>query len=475
MCFGQEPLQVDTTFRLTIQEKGASSILPLEDGSVIVSGELKFPGNWWTNSLARFNADGTTFEPFYLSNLGGGRITPWEDRFYVGTSQTVRRILISGVQDPTFIEMNFDPLFLSLQGGDYHVYPDGRVLMSGAHELLDTARGFTGLYNLIWFTNTGHVDTTKVHRKGNQVLGEIEPLPDGGFLVHGTCTEYEGHPVGRVFRIHADGSLDTTFQTTMNWGDVVSFLPIADGRFYAAGIYRLNGFPDDTLRLARFHPNGDLDSTFSSPHFQFQGQSNPGGLGPPLRSLQFTEEGDLLVTGGFQLVNGESRKGLCVVDTNGTLQETFANAGVGRYYYMGFPSAIVGGYLPMENGMAYIWGAYHGYNDGSTNDTLQRFVTRLYEPDVTTPVVEETPLEKRFSTYPNPAENWVTFRYRFDLPPTNAFVTVKDPLGREIASLPMTNAVGQLVFDTRDLANGMYTVSYTAGGRPLKLDKLVVR
>ena len=55
----------------------------------------------------------------------------------------------------------YQPLYSALQGGDYHVYPDGRILLSGAHSLYDTARGFVGIYNLIWFTNTGYLDTTK--------------------------------------------------------------------------------------------------------------------------------------------------------------------------------------------------------------------------------------------------------------------------------------------------------------------------
>jgi hypothetical protein len=49
--------------------------------------------------------------------------------------------------------MNDGPYFASLQGGDYHVFPDGRVLMSGSHQLSDTIRGFVG-YEPIWFTNT---------------------------------------------------------------------------------------------------------------------------------------------------------------------------------------------------------------------------------------------------------------------------------------------------------------------------------
>ena len=78
-------------------------------------------------------------------------------------------------------------------------------------------------------------------------------------------------------------------------------------------------------------------------------------------------------------------------------------------------------------------------------------------------------------TAPNPAESWVTFSYRFDIPPNKAFVSVRDPLGRELTSLPMTNALGQLVFDTRELAKGLYTVSFIANGQVQQLDKLIVR
>ena len=51
---------------------------------------------------------------------------------------------------------------------------------------------------------------------------------------------------------------------------------------------------------------------------------------------------------------------------------------------------------------------------------------------------------------------------------------VKDAVGRQIVALPMQNSQGQLVMDTRELAKGLYTVSYTQGGSSLQLDRLIV-
>ena len=80
-----------------------------------------------------------------------------------------------------------------------------------------------GIYNLIWFTNTGYLDTTKTHRYCNGVIYEIEEQADGKFLCSGTCTTYEGQPVSRIFRVHPDGALDTSFDSEVVGGRAVFF------------------------------------------------------------------------------------------------------------------------------------------------------------------------------------------------------------------------------------------------------------
>jgi len=478
LATAQQPFDVDTTFRCQFNDWYVNSILPLENGHILLSGQIRYPEvptfSFRGSDMVDMLGNRVTDFPGFPNSTGGGKLTKWNDKIFVSAGQTVRRLLGNGLIDTSFIQMNSDPLFGSLQGGDYHVYPDGSILMTGAHDLFDTARGFVGLYNLIWFTNTGRLDTTKTHRTSSGVVYEIEPLANGQFLCYGIGDYYEGQAVGHVFRVFADGSLDSTLHTDINWGETYSLMALPDGRFYAAGIFSNTDGPTDIMRLVRYLPNGDMDPTFNNAiEFDLGAIPDPG-YGAAVSPLQTWVNGSILAMGTFQFVNGEPRRGICVIDSTGQLLNVFDGCGVGPYVYQGFTYATIAGYLETEDDMAYIWGGYHGYNDGTTNDTLQRFVTRLYGPNFPTQVVEQLQKEKRFNTYPNPTSGFVTFGYEFEQPSKDAFVVVRDLFGRQIVSLPMPNRQGQLVMDTRELAKGMYTVSYTVASRSVQLDRLVV-
>jgi uncharacterized delta-60 repeat protein len=419
----QAPLSLDQEFSISHNTWYVSSVLPMEDGKVLASGQLRNAGDILFKSMLRFNADGSVDPNFNSNGIGGGQMVRWNDKIYVAGTQTVRRIQLSGIADPTFQHMNNDELFSSLQGGDYHVYPDGSILMSGAHSLYDTARGFVGIYNLIWFTNTGHLDTTKTHRYCNGVIYEIEQQPDGKFLCSGTCSTYEGQPVRRVFRVHADGALDTSFDSQVVGGSVFEFLPLPDGRVYTAGrISRANAI-EDTIQVARFLSNGDLDPTFNALNDFDLGElpttiGNPNGLAS---SLSAWPGGQLLVTGFFQLVNGQQRKGICVLDSLGNLSTAFHNSGVGPYTYQGFVYGGIDGAVLTPDNMLYVYGAYHGYTDGTTNDPDQRFITRLYGPDLSTAVSDATAIvPQTLRVTPNPNNGHFILNLPADLGPTQA-------------------------------------------------------
>ncbi|MCB0770122.1 MAG: T9SS type A sorting domain-containing protein [Flavobacteriales bacterium] len=470
----QQPFDVDTTFRCGFNDWYVNSILTFDNGQVLASGQIKVPGELVHRTGVRLDQDGTIDPTYPIVAFMGGKLTPWQDRIYTKSGASVRRIHTDGTLDASF-NMIGTPYFGAQQGGDYHVFPDGRILMSGAHNLHDSVRGFVGIYDLIWFTNTGRLDTTRIHRRASGAIYEIAPMDNGQFLCYGTGDIYEGQPVGGIFRVNADGSLDTTLYCQLRWGEAYSILPLPDGRFYAAGIYSFSNGPLNIIRLARFLPNGDLDPTFDNAIDFDLGEIPDPGFGATVARVRPWENGSILVMGTYQFVNGEPRRGICVIDSTGQLTDLFDGCGVGPYTYQGFTYGSVAGYLEDDNGMAYIWGAYHGYNDGTTNDTLQRFVTRLYGPDFTTSVREPEVLEKQFSVYPNPAAEMVTFNYNFKTEPEMAFVIVRDAMGREVSTIAMPNKQGQLVLDTRQLTKGMYAVSYTNAGATLHVDRLIVR
>ena len=461
----QVPFNVDEEFQSFITSQSVNSVAYFPDGSLIISGDFRFNDESFNRRLAKLFVDGTRNDSFQITGVGGGKIVPWEDRFYVGTNTLVRRVNPSGQIDPEFQSLNNDPLFSSLQGGDYHVYPDGRVLLSGAHSVNDPAHGFDGLYNLIWFTNTGWLDTTKQHRTSDGVVFEFEAQPDGKFLCTGTMFTYEGTPVSRIFRVHADGSLDTTFSVPIDtWGEAFAFHTLPDGKILAGGVFR-NQAQNDTLCLLRLLPNGELDPSFAEVRCKAMYAINPLGY---LLDMHVLPDGRVLIAGRFDRVNDAIRGGIALLNAAGSLSEdAFTGEGCGLFVddfgtrYKGIAEIV-----PEPGGGFYIVGAYHGYDDGTESYPDQRFITRLYGLDVG--VREQERL--RFTLAPNPASG--SARLQVPEVPTQARVLVRDALGRRVLELPVRSTETSLPLN--GLAAGVHVVELWSSAHRLWQERLVV-
>ena len=470
----QPPFGLDTTFRTDIETWLVYSILEQEDSKVIISGQIKFPGDIYMRSGARLNIDGSKDDSYPYWAYMGGKLIPWEGKIYAGNGGIVRRLLPDGTMDPEFIfAMTNDPLFTPLQGGDFHVFPDGRIVMSGLHHLYDTEGTHLGLHNFIWFTNTGHVDTTRIHRKGNGAIYRFKELPDGKFIVSGGGNQFEGHPVDRIFRLHADGSLDTTFTTGVYSGNAEDFYGLEDGRVYAAGRFRITGI-SDTLKLVRFMPDGSLDPAFTIPAFDLGSLPSVGGHGAIVLGVQPWDDEHVVVLGKYQHVNGQPRRGMCILNSSGELTWAFHDSGVSSFTYQDITYASVRGMVPALDGEHYyIYGTYYGYSDPYTNDPLQRFVTRLHAGDFSVEVME-TPQEDRLWLYPNPATERVVVEY--DLQGAErGEVLVRDPLGRTVHAMRVQEQKGQFVLAMQAFSSGIYMLELRSGGRSIQVEKLIVQ
>ncbi|MCC6938786.1 MAG: T9SS type A sorting domain-containing protein [Flavobacteriales bacterium] len=468
VALAQMPFALDTSFRTTIQDQYVNSLLVVQDGKVIISGNIRFPGDMSVRAGARLDPNGARDPSFPNVVYMGGKLVPWNDRVYSGNASIVRRHLFNGSLDPAFIMMNSGPYFLSLQGGDYHVYPDGRVLISGKHTLNDVARGFVGNYNLIWFSNTGYLDTTRVHRRGNGVLNRFKQLPDGGFIISGNCTQFDGEPVDAVFRTDADGVPDTTFHTGVYTGIVGSYLPLMDGRVYVGGRFKRWQAPQDTLLLVRFMHDGSLDPSFNMPQFTLG--AFPVSLGRGVTYLYPWDDGRIIAAGTFHYVNGLPRSGICMLDSTGAVLDAFDDCGIGPFTYQGLTSASVD-YVVRDtaNNFLYLNGAYTGYSDGITNDTMQRFVTRLHVGDITTNITAKPALQ--WSVYPNPASEVVTLAV--ETLPRNVTVIVRDALGREMQRHSMVSYYTTL--DLKPLPNGIYHIELFSDRERIGTQRVVMQ
>ncbi|MBX2980009.1 MAG: T9SS type A sorting domain-containing protein [Flavobacteriales bacterium] len=461
----QQPFDLDPSFRTVIQENYVNSIAVLGDGGIFLSGRIKFPGDQNFRGSAKLLSNGQqdlTF-PTFPQTTGGGPIRRWNDQYYVMTAATVRRLTAAGLVDPSFVSMNSSPYFGSNQGGDYHVFPDGRVLLSGVHAVNYPPGGFSGSHCLVWFTNTGQLDTTRIHRKCNGAVYDIEPLPDGKFLLSGVLSTYEGTPVGRIFRVHADGALDTTFQTTIHWGQAVGYHQQADGKVIAAGRFLFQGDPD-TLHLVRLMPDGQRDESFNN---HLRSWTTQGGSERPWGGLYPITPDRFIVYGAFEAIDEQPRGAIALIDTAGNLlDDWFGEGGCGSWNDQGLIKRSVSGIVPDGDGNYYIWGSYHGYNDGTTNDTQQRMVSRLYGLNVGVPEQEQLRLE----VFPNPASTQLTVQLEHQLP--GAVLLLRDALGREVLQQRVAGHYNTLA--VQGLAPGVYLLELWGDGRRMAKQRVVV-
>ena len=475
MAWGQWSFTLDTTFRAAIVDKNVNALHLLPDGGIFLSGRIRFAGDLSDRGSAKLLPDGSRDMSFpaFPQTTGGGKIIPWGSAFYVLPAATVRRMTPDGLIDPTFVSTNASPYFLSGSGGDFHVFPDGRVLLSGTHILSDSIRGFEGSYELIWITNTGYLDTTRVHRNANGPIWAFKELPDGKFICSCSCTQYEGQPVSRLFRVHADGALDTTFQAGVNWGNIFAYHGLPDGRVYAAGRYKRAVAPNDTLFLARFLPDGSLDPTFTPPSITMGGLA--ADYGPGISCLH-PWAGGLLAGGEFGSVNQVTRESIFIVDSTGVLTSAFDGFQVGVYAGQFGNSAEITSIVEHTSDTLYICGAYIGLNDGTTNDPQQRFVSRLLVSELSTGAGQPQAVPApKFAAYPNPARHEVTLTYELaGSTDGQGRIVVRDLTGRPVAQLPMNGTEGRQTWNVQAVAPGTYVVEYLAGTTLLHSERLVV-
>src|SRR5213075_3113580 len=117
--------------------------------------------------------------------------------------------------------------------------------------------------------------------------------PDGKIVIGGFFTSYNGDAAGRVMRLNADGTHDTSF----NVGGVAanSFVRAVavqpDGKIIIGGGFTgYNGDAAASDRIMRLNADGTRDTAF-----------NPGGSGADnaVNAVALQADGKILIGGGF--------------------------------------------------------------------------------------------------------------------------------------------------------------------------------
>jgi uncharacterized delta-60 repeat protein len=144
--------------------------------------------------------------------------------------------------------------------------------------------------------------------------------PDGRIVIAGYFNRFDGVSRSGIARLNADGSLDTSFDPGTGVEKLIVHPQVhalalrADGRIVLGGFFRnVNGVPRDGI--AQLNANGSVDPSF-----------DPGaGLhGYVALALTVMTNGQVLVGGIFEKLNGVPRKSIARLNANGSVDGSFS-------------------------------------------------------------------------------------------------------------------------------------------------------
>lgn len=146
--------------------------------------------------------------------------------------------------------------------------PDGKLLVGGGFEVYD---GDTSIF-LARLNPNGTRDnsfTPQINKSWSGSVATIALQPDGKILVGGTFETVAGQPRQNLARLHANGTLDTSFSIAsgFNFG-VTAVAVLPDGKILVGGGFTIfdpnwNGTQTPVNGFVRLQANGALDTTFN--------------------------------------------------------------------------------------------------------------------------------------------------------------------------------------------------------------------
>ncbi len=192
----------------------------------------------------------------------------------------------------------------------------------------------------------GQLDTTFVPAPGtNDAVNVVIPQPDGKVVAAGRFTFANTVFRNRIARFNFDGSLDTSFDPgTGADGEITAAVLQSDGRIIVAGRFTsFNGFTHNGI--CRLNANGSVDQTFGLGN----GINNPAALALALQS-----DGRIIVGGQFSQIDLTQRFNLARLNNDGSVDLSFDP--------LNGPNGDVNAIVIQPDGRIVIGGTFIGYN-----------------------------------------------------------------------------------------------------------------
>ncbi|MCF8000013.1 MAG: hypothetical protein K9L25_13345 [Methylovulum sp.] len=286
-------------------ENSANSVIIQPDGKLVAAGESQY-GPPYQFALVRYNADGSLDTSFRYTGTVTTRVHGYRD---VATSVVIQpdgKLVAAGYSDP--IGFGSDR--------DY----DFALVRYNADGKLDSSFNYEGI-------------VTTAISSGKDVANSVVIQPDGKLVVAGYSDSNNDFTFNdfTLVRYNSNGSLDTTFDgdgivTTAVVGSsgANSVILQPDGKLVAAG-YSHNG-SDHDFALARYNPDGSLDSSFDGDGIVTTAIGSGGDvvlLGEDVANSVVIQPDGKLVVAGTSYNGSNYDFALVRYNSNGSLDTTF--------------------------------------------------------------------------------------------------------------------------------------------------------
>lgn len=299
---------LDPSFNIGSGADGSVNAVVIQpaDGKVLVAGGFSTLNNVSRNGIGRLNTNGsldTAFAPgtgtdrpvYALALAPGGQVVMAGD---FGVVNNRPRTRVARLQANGALDESFDP---GLGPDDLVVavaaQPDGRVILGGYFHSVSG----TNLSYIARLLPDGSVDPSFTPVSGAD--GPVFALalePDGGIILGGAFTSFDGVPRAGIARLNADGTLDLSFSACGGFdGPVYGLALQTDGRVVAVGNFTSYA---STLRwhLVRLYGDGTLDTSFLDQYYNRLQPGTDGFVG----AVALEADGDLIIGGGFSVLGG---------------------------------------------------------------------------------------------------------------------------------------------------------------------------
>ena len=294
-----------------------SSLQP--DGKIVIGGEFTSFDGTSVNRVARLNADGTLDESF---DPGTGA----NDVVQSVAVQSNGKIIIAG----NFTEFNGSPMNhlarLNVDGSlddsfdpgngtsgiiySIAVQPDGKIIIGGTF----ISYNDESIYDIARLHADGSLDDSFDSGSGvNGLIYDSTVQSDGKIIIGGLFTEYNEWSRNRIARLNPDGSIDALFNTEMGANDDVHTISTQpNGKIVVGGEFTsLNGTPRN--RIARLNTDGTIDTSFDPD----TGPSNT------VFTTSVQPDGKIIIGGDFDSFSSNPVNRIARLDSDGTLDEGF--------------------------------------------------------------------------------------------------------------------------------------------------------